>query len=299
MDNLSAAGQCGYASWRVDLTPFIKYGAENIVAIRLDNPPESSRWYPGGGIYRNVWLVKTAPVHVGHWGTYVTTPDIKPDSATVKFLVSLDNDTTADGAVSVKNEIFEMKADGAKGKSVGALTVGDLRIPAHQSFTNEGKIIFKSPKLWSLEKPQRYLLATTVMQNGKTVDTYDTPFGVRTIEFTADKGFLLNGQRVPLNGVCDHADLGALGTAVNVSALARQITLLKEMGCNAIRTSHNPPAPELLDLCDTMGMVVMDESFDCWKRSKKPNDYHLLWDDWHAKDWRMPNSTSGSPTTHP
>jgi beta-galactosidase len=276
----------GYASWRVDLTPFIKYGGENVIAIRLDNPPDSSRWYPGGGIYRNVWLVKTAQVHVGHWGTYVTTPEIKPDSATVKFQVSLDNEGASDAAVTVKNEIFELKPDGGKGKSVAALTLADLKIPAHQSSTNDGRIIFKNPKLWSLEKPQRYVLATTLTQNGKTVDNYDTPFGVRTIEFTADKGFLLNGRRVPLNGVCDHADLGALGTAVNISALARQITLLKEMGCNAIRTSHNPPAPELLDLCDTMGMVVMDESFDCWKRQKKANDYHLLWDDWHAKDWR-------------
>ena len=276
----------GYASWRVDLTPFVKYGAENVIAIRLDNPLDSSRWYPGGGIYRNVWLVKTAPVHVGHWGTYVTTPEIKPDAATVKFQISVDNDAAADAAVTLKNEIFELKADGSRGKSVGALTVGDLKIAAHKSFTNEGQVIFKSPKLWSIEKPQRYVLATTVMQSGKAMDNYETPFGVRTIAFTVDNGFLLNGKRVPLNGVCDHGDLGALGTALNISALARQITILKEMGCDAIRTSHNPPAPEFLDLCDSMGMVVMDESFDCWKQQKKNGDYHLLWDDWHEKDWR-------------
>ena len=118
------------------------------------------------------------------------------------------------------------------------------------------------------------------------LDAYETPFGIRTIEFTADRGFLLNGERVPLNGVCDHHDLGALGTAINARALERQLELLQEMGCNAIRTSHNPPAPELLELCDRMGMLVMDEAFDCWGRGKKPNDYHLLFPDWHEKDLR-------------
>ena len=134
--------------------------------------------------------------------------------------------------------------------------------------------------------PQRYVVVTTVEQDGKQVDRYETPFGVRTTEFTATNGFLLNGQRVPINGVCDHADLGALGSAVNTRGLERQIEILKEMGCNAIRTSHNPPAPELLDLCDKMGILVMDESFDCWRRQKTANDYHRLFDDWHEKDWR-------------
>jgi beta-galactosidase len=276
----------GYASWQVDLTPFLKFGADNVIAIRLDNPLDSSRWYPGGGIYRNVWLVKTAPVHIGHWGTYVTTPEITPQSATVKFQITLDNDTDAEAKVTVKNEIAELKADGGAGKSIASIPAADVTIPARQSLANEGQLTVKKPRLWSIEKPQRYVLLTTVEQDGKPVDNYQTPFGIRTIDFTADNGFLLNGQRVPLNGVCDHHDLGALGAALNTRALARQIEILKDMGCNAIRTSHNPPAPELLDLCDSMGMVVMDESFDCWKRAKKKNDYHLLWDDWHEKDWR-------------
>jgi beta-galactosidase len=276
----------GYASWRVDLTPYVKFGADNLIAIRLDNPPDSSRWYPGGGIYRNVWLVKTAPVHVGHWGTYVTTPEISASAATVNVQVNVDNDTDSDSVVTVRNEIFKLGVDDVKGKPIASLAVDGIKVAAHQSQSTESRIASKNPELWSIEKPQRYVVVTSIEQNGKVVDNYETPFGIRTIQFTADNGFLLNGQRVPLNGVCDHHDLGALGAAVNTRALERQIQILKEMGCNAIRTSHNPPAPELLDLCDRLGMVVMDESFDCWKGGKSKNDYHTLWDDWHEKDWR-------------
>jgi len=276
----------GYASWYVDLTPFVKFGADNVIAIRLDNPPDSSRWYPGGGIYRNVWLVKTAPVHVAHWGTCVTTPEISAKAATVKILVNVDNEMSSDSAVTVKNEIFELAANGARGKSVASLAADGVKIAAHQSQITESRVTFKDPKLWSIEKPQRYVVVTSIEQNDKLVDGYETPFGIRTIQFTADNGFLLNGRRVPLNGVCDHHDLGALGAAINTRALERQIEILKAMGGNAIRTSHNPPAPELLDLCDRLGMVVMDESFDCWKRGKKQNDYQRLWDNWHEKDWR-------------
>jgi beta-galactosidase len=276
----------GYASWEVDLTPYIKFGAENVVAIRLDNPPESSRWYPGGGIYRNVWLVKTSPIHVGHWGTYITTPSVNASEAKVKIQVTLDNDSDSQTGLSVKNEIYELKADGEKGRKVGSATETIPPIPTHQSQMLEANITVKNPKLWTLEKPQRYVAVTTIEQNGEGLDTDETPFGIRTIAFDADKGFFLNGERVRLQGVCDHSDLGALGTVVNVSALKRQVQMLKEMGCNAIRTSHNPPAPELLDLCDQLGIMVMDESFDCWEKGKRPNDYHLLFDDWHEKDWR-------------
>jgi len=276
----------GYSSWQLDLTPYLKFGGDNVLAIRLDNPNDSSRWYPGGGIYRNVWLVKTSPVHVGQWGICVTTPEVSAAAATVKIQVSLDNDTDLDCAVRVENEIFELGADGSKGKAVASFPGGSVKIAAHQSQSSAGQIIFKSPRLWSIEKPNRYAVVTSIHQDGKVVDRCETPFGVRTIEFTADDGFLLNGQRVPLHGVCDHHDLGALGTAINIGALARQIRILKEMGCNAIRTSHNPPAPELLELCDRLGMVVMDEAFDCWKTGKTKNDYHLLFADWHEQDLR-------------
>jgi beta-galactosidase len=282
----------GYASWRVDLTPGLKFGGDNVIAIRLDNPKNSSRWYPGGGIYRNVWLVKTAPIHVAQWGVYATATNVEASFATVKVRVNFVNDSDADAVVNIKNEVFELDdnfeigTEAAKGRSVATTGSEGLKIAAHHSAVAESQSMFTAPKLWSLENPQRYVVVTSLQQDGKLVDRYETPFGIRTIEFTADNGFLLNGKRVPLNGVCDHHDLGALGAAINVSALRRQIQILQEMGCNAIRTSHNPPAPELLDLCDSMGMLVMDESFDCWRRGKARNDYHLLFDAWHEKDWR-------------
>jgi len=267
------------------LTPYIKPGEDNVLAIRLDNPPESSRWYPGGGIYRNVWLVKTSPLHVAHWGTYVTTPVINATNATVKIQTAVDNDGDSDSSVSVKNETFKLTSQGKIGRLVGS-TTNVLQVSKHDAGTSVDQIDISNPKLWSLESPQRYVVVTSIEQDGQCVDTFETPFGIRTIEFNADKGFFLNGKRVLIQGVCDHSDLGALGTVVNVSALQRQISILKQMGCNAIRTSHNPPAPELLDLCDREGILVMDESFDCWQKGKRPNDYHLLFDDWHEKDLR-------------
>jgi beta-galactosidase len=276
----------GYSSWRIDLTPYIKFGGDNVIAIRLDNPPNSSRWYPGGGIYRNVWLIKTSPVHLAHWGTYVTTPDVSDSAARVDVQFKVDNDSDADATVSVQNEIYELNADGQKTKSIASFESVGLSVPARQSQTSSTEFRIDQPKLWNLDAPSLYTVVTTVRQNGQLLNQNETPFGIRTIEFTATNGFLLNGKRVPIDGVCDHHDLGALGSAINIRALTRQIEILKSMGCNAIRTSHNPPAPELLDLCDKMGMLVMDESFDCWEKGKTPNDYHLIFDDWHEKDWR-------------
>lgn len=284
----------GYTSFRLDLTPFLKTdGSENVLAVRLDNPPESSRWYPGAGIYRHVWLVQTAPVHVAHWGTAVRTPKVSAQEATVIISVTTDYGTSASGKKLVnQTEIFECNAQGqAVGKPVATVAAnGATGIPEH---TTPGRITLYGetatiphPRLWDLQHPFLYAAVTTVLENGQPVDRYVTTFGVRSIQFTADNGFLLNGKRVPLQGVCDHHDLGALGTAINDTALERQVTKLKEMGCNAIRTSHNPPAPELLDLCDRLGILVMDESFDCWKQGKNRNDYNLLWTDWHEKDMR-------------
>jgi beta-galactosidase len=278
----------GFASWRVNLTPFLKFGGENVLAIRLDNPWDSSRWYPGGGIYRNVWLVKTAPVHVAQWGTYLTTPEVSKSAATVRLITTVENNSPAEAEVKVATALFELNGDGTKAKkSVASLEIAGVKIGGSKTENSTATIKIPNPKLWSIAKPNRYVAVTTVEQGGKIVDTHETPFGIRTIEFTATNGFLLNGKRVPINGVCDHADLGALGTAVNTRGLERQLEILKAMGCNAIRTSHNPPAPELLDLCDRMGFVVMDETFDCWRQQKKPNDYHLLFGDWHEADTRM------------
>jgi beta-galactosidase len=277
----------GYSSWRIELTAHLKAGADNVIAIRLDNPPTSSRWYPGGGLYRNVWLVKTATVHVAQWGTYITTPEITKDAATVKIEINLDNPSERQADVKVAAEVYELNAQGWKlGRAVASLAPASLAIASGSSAATTLTTTLRHPRLWNLKAPNRYVVVTTAEQGGQIIDRYETPFGIRTIEFTTDNGFLLNGERVPLQGVCDHHDLGALGSAINTRALERQIELLQEMGCNAIRTSHNPPAPELLELCDRRGLVVMDEAFDCWVRGKKKNDYHLLFPDWHEKDLR-------------
>jgi beta-galactosidase len=277
----------GYASFRVDLTPYLKVGGENVVAVRLDNPPDSSRWYPGGGIYRNVWMVKTEPVHIAQWGTYVTTPEVSADSATVSIKVTVQNDSATEETVKVHSVLLPRQLGGGT-LVAGAMPNGTVsaQVPAGKIVEVALQIPVKNPNLWSVEKPYLYSAATTIERGSKVLDRCDTTFGIRTIKFTADGGFFLNGKALKLQGVCDHHDLGALGSAINIHALQRQVELLKEMGCNAIRTSHNPPAPELLDLCDKLGMVVMDESFDCWSKGKRPNDYHLLFPDWHEKDMR-------------
>jgi beta-galactosidase len=279
----------GYASWRLDLTPYLRAGAENVIAIRLENPRESARWYPGGGIYRNVWLVKTAPVHMAQWGVFVTTPQVSAESAQVYVEATLQNDTTADANVQVSSQLFELDADvkriGEAISSASSMAVTRHIVPRRQASVSQ-MLTVSYPKLWSLHSPQRYVAVTTVTQDGKVVDVYETPFGLRRIAFTSDRGFLLNGQRVPIQGVCLHHDLGALGAALNVRALQRQLEILKEMGANAIRTSHNPPAPELLELCDRMGLLVLDEAFDTWREEKTPQDYHLLFPDWHEQDLR-------------
>ncbi len=269
----------GYSSYQVDLTPYLKVGGENVVAIRLDNPQESSRWYPGGGIYRNVWLVKTAPVAVAHWGVTVTTPAVTPEAATVALKVDLDNRSSAPANVRVVTEIFD-------GKRRVAATEGETSVGTEGKAGVAQKLEIGNPRLWSPENPHLYRAVTTVRQDGRTIDRVETPFGVRTIRFDAKEGFALNGKRAFLKGVCLHHDLGALGAAFNVRAQERQIEILKSMGCNAIRTSHNPPAPEFLDLCDRMGMFVLDEFTDTWTHAKTPNGYARLFDDWHQADLR-------------
>ena len=281
----------GYSSWRLDLTPFVKAGGENVLAIRLDNPPNASRWYPGGGIYRNVWLVKTSPVRVGQWGTYLTTPEISAKSATVNLKVTVDNSSKQDMEVSVATEMFALDAEGKqKGRAVAGITAARLKIAAGANAVAEGRGTVSNPKLWGpppTQKPNRYIAVTTIRGvGGEVLDTYETPFGIRTLKFDPDNGFFINGEHVKINGVCDHHDLGALGAAMNHRALQRQLQMLADMGCNAIRTSHNPPAPELLELADQMGFLVMDEAFDIWRSQKTALDYHLIFNDWHEQDLR-------------
>jgi beta-galactosidase len=280
----------GYASWQVDLTPYAKAGGENELVIRLDNPPNSSRWYPGGGIYRNVWLVKTMPAHVGHWGTHLTTPQISREVATVNLEVQVDNDSKQSANLSVTTDIFCLDQTGQRsGAAVASITPVKLQIDPRGSVVAEGRGTVVKPKLWGpppQQRPNRYVAVTTVSQDGKAVDIYETPFGIRTLKFDPNAGILINDVRTELKGVCNHHDLGALGTALNYRALQRQLEMLMEMGCNAIRTSHNPPAPEFLELTDKMGFLIMDETFDVWVRKKTPFDFHLIFPDWHEQDLR-------------
>lgn len=272
----------GYSSYRLNLTGYIKPGTKNTVAIRLYNPNPSSRWYPGAGIYRNVWLVKSNPVHIAYSGTYITTPKVSDAEADVSIQVTLENSSKADSKVKLKTVAYLDKSE----TPVFSVESPETPVAAGKQASVTSNATVKSPKLWSTTTPALYRAVTTVTQNGKVVDSYETKFGIRSIQFSAENGFLLNGKRVQLQGVCNHHDLGALGTAFNRRAAERQLEIMKEMGVNALRTAHNMPAPELLDLCDQMGILVMDESFDCWTLGKSANDYGKLWPDWHEKDLR-------------
>jgi len=272
----------GYSSFRMEITPYIRFEKENVIAVRLDNPPNSSRWYPGGGIYRNVWLVKTDPVHLAHWGVFVTTPAVSKEKSIVRIKTEIENQSKLSAEVTVDIEIRES----GKKEIAASLVKFNISIPADSIQLYETDIEILSPKLWSIENPNLYCAKIMLRQKDRIIEMSKTIFGIRKAEFTTDNGFILNGKRVNIQGVCNHHDLGLLGTALNIKALERQIRILKEMGCNAIRTSHNPPAPELLDLCDKMGLLVLDEAFDCWKKEKMPNDYGTLFEQWHKKDIR-------------
>lgn len=288
--NLVGGWPYGYASWRVNLTPYVVPGGENQLAIRLDNPPDSSRWYPGGGIYRNVWLVKTQPIHVAQWGTYVTTPEVTAASAMVDLQVTADNDSQTDATVGVATEIYALDSDGVRAADpIVRIEPAKVEVGARSSAIVGGSTTIANPKLWGPppgQTPNLYVAVTTVNLEGKPVDRYETRFGIRSVRFDPETGIHVNGERVYIKGVNQHHDLGALGAAFNTRAAERQLEMLREMGCNAIRMAHNPPAPELLELTDKMGFLVVDESFDVWERKKPSLDFHLIFPDWHEQDMR-------------
>lgn len=242
----------GYSSFEYDITPYLIAG-RNVVAVRVDNSDQpNSRWYSGCGIYRHVWFTKTADVHVKHWGVHVVA---NPDGR-----ISVTADVESQGkAYKVRNQVFD-----AQGRAVG------LKV--------------RRPHLWSVDDPYIYKVRTQVLVGGKVVDEVWTNTGFRSFRFDAKTGFWLNGKNMKLNGVCEHHDFGCLGAVVNEDAMHRKLVRLKEMGVNAIRSSHNPPTPELLNMCDTMGLIVMDESFDMWRRRKTQNDYARFFDEWHERD---------------
>ncbi|MDE7509139.1 MAG: DUF4982 domain-containing protein [Muribaculaceae bacterium] len=264
----------GYNSFYVDLTDKVHPG-DNDLVVELENFEQASRWYPGAGLYRNVHLIDTDKVHIPVWGTHIMTPLVTPEEA----------------SVSLEMEI----AGAAKGEKVEVVTsivapdgrvVAENKAPytAHgQTFTQN--FLVKNPELWSPDSPELYTASTTLLVGGKEVDTYDTRFGIRKLEYIPEKGFFLNGESTKFQGVCNHHDLGPLGAAVNKAALRHQVELLKDMGVNAIRTSHNMPAPELVEICDELGMMLMLEPFDDWSfRPKSPNGYGAFFSEWAEKD---------------
>ena len=268
----------GYASWAVDLNACLKEGT-NRIEIKLDNKPESSRWYPGGGIYRNVWITRTEKTSVAHWGTYVTAR-LSGNAATVIQQVTVKTDKPQIATISTRI-LYREEQPGRIVEHVVAETRSVAEIYDGRTVYQDFRL--ENPRLWSPDNPQMYIARTVIQAEDGTQDRYETPFGIRTAEFKAD-GFYLNGKKTFLKGVCLHHDAGALGAVWNDDAWVRRLEMLKRMGCNAIRTSHNPPAPELLDLCDRMGFLVLDELTDTWTVPKKANGYATLFEEWVEKD---------------
>lgn len=265
----------GYNSFYCDVTGLVNEdGKNNVLAVRLENPPQSSRWYPGAGLYRNVHVVTTEKIHVPVWGTQITTPFVKDEYASVCLHTTILNAEKTE--LTVTTDIVD--ADG----QVVSTKTNKGYINHNQPFTQN--FIVEQPKLWSPETPVLYKAVSKIYAGDTLLDTYTTRFGIRTIEYVPDKGFYLNGKRRKFQGVCNHHDLGPLGAAVNVAALRHQLTLLKDMGCDAIRTSHNMPAPELVELCDEMGFMMMLEPFDEWDIAKCDNGYHRFFNEWAEKD---------------
>lgn len=268
----------GYASFSFDLTPFIQFDKQNVLAVRLENRPESSRWYAGAGIFRNVRLVKTATTYIPQWGTFITTPKVTAKAAEISIRTELVSVEGRSSQVKLVTDIFTQS--GVKVASVSSKqTVQDKVL-----FTQKATI--KNPALWSLETPHLYTAISKVYVDNVLKDEYRSTFGCRTLRFDKDKGFFLNDKHVKLQGVCMHHDLGPLGAAVNYRATERQVAMMKEMGANAIRTSHNPPSPELVQICDSLGMLLQVEAFDEWKYGKNKNGYHLYFEEWAERDIR-------------
>jgi len=272
----------GYVSFVYDLGPFLKKGS-NILTVRVDNSKQpNSRWYTGSGIYRHVWLTIADPLHIPPWGVYVRATRADKSSSTLSVRTRVAGGSGLPPGTLLRSVLLD--AEGRElARADKLLPQGDA--PASHDTTEwEQEISVVSPTLWSVERPYLYLLRSLLIEHGKVLDAVSTPFGIRDIRFDADKGFILNGSPLKMNGVCLHHDGGSVGAAVPEAVWARRLQVLKDMGCNAIRTSHNPPAPEFLDLCDRMGFLVMDEAFDVWEAGKVQNDYHLYFDEWWQRD---------------
>ncbi len=267
----------GYNSFHFDVTDLLLPGEENLLAVRLENFPESSRWYPGAGIYRNVHLRVTSGLHIPVWGTQITTPVVREDFARVVVRTTVEKPAGMESSsVALVTEIRD-----AQGRRVASAKSGLTRF---DEGVIEQHMVVEQPALWDTDHPHLYTAVSRLYAGETLSHEYTTRFGIRTLEVIPGKGFLLNGKRTQFKGVCNHHDLGPLGAAVNEAAIRRQVRIMKEMGVNAIRTSHNMPAPELVRACDEMGVMVMAETFDEWKSPKMRNGYHIYFDEWAEKD---------------
>ena len=266
----------GYNSFSFDITDFLQTDGRNTLAVRLQNQPEASRWYPGAGLYRNVHLIVTNDVHIPVWGTYLTTPEINAQFAKVKLRTRVETLGKAFQPLRLETEIRD-----ASGQVLASIRT-TLTATDGQEF--EQNLVVPQPRLWSPETPVLYTATSKLYAGEALKDEYSTRFGIRSFKFEAGKGFSLNGQPRKFKGVCNHHDLGPLGAAVNTAALRRQLTLLKEMGADAVRTTHNMPAPELVSLADEMGFMLIVESFDEWKKAKVKNGYSQYFDAWSERD---------------
>ena len=268
----------GYTGFALDLTDLLHTDGttENVIAVKVQNRLPSSRWYSGSGIYREARLVVTDPVHVERWGTQVTTPEITAERARVRVRTSVVDASGTAGPVEIRSRIKDPRGR-TVARTATTITVGTKATETHELTVPE-------PRLWDISAPHRYTLETELRRDGKLVDTYRTPFGLRTFRFDPDEGFHLNGTHHKIRGVDLHHDLGALGAAVSIDAIRRQMTIMKSMGVNAFRTSHNPPSPEMIQVCEELGIVMLVEAFDCWRTGKTRYDYGRFFDEWCERD---------------
>ena len=272
----------GYVPFYYDLTPHVKFGRDNVIAVRVDNSRQTNcRWYSGSGIYRHTWLLSTSKLHVDHWGTFVRSTQVSTENAALQVTTWVKNDSKEEASCVLTSTLRD--SDGSPVQT--AKLAKNIAAGGTQEFPQE--ITLAQPRLWSVATPYLYTVLTTVTSNNEVVDEYETPCGIRQVTFDADRGFLLNGERVKLRGVCLHHDGGSVGAAVPERIWERRLEILRDMGCNAIRTAHNAPAAEFLDLCDRLGFLVMDEAFDEWKVPKGqigPNGYSNYFDEWYERD---------------
>jgi beta-galactosidase len=269
----------GYTSFHYDLTPYLEWDKPNVLKVFVDNSHQlNSRWYSGSGLYRPVWLLVADPVHVAHWGIYVTTPEISTETALVRALTSVENSTNEPQKVVLRSRVI----NSAGFEDVLIESSGTIDGKGQHEFIQDIQVPY--PQLWCPDAPHLYRMETSVVVDGKVIDTETTTFGIRKLQFSAEKGFSLNGTPILLKGGCVHHDNGVLGAASYPRSEERKVEIHKASGFNAIRCAHNPPAPAFLEACDRLGMMVIDEAFDCWREGKNHGDYHTIFNDWWQRD---------------